>query len=289
MMTLQSVIPFLSSAFSIALLFILHRLRRDDKEAKALLAELRQRKDAFMDENRQISDEIILLRMEIELWEKAKKRINGRKLPMVLVLTGLLFTATSCKLEADTAGICACMSISLILLGTVIVKARSSAGTLKEILQVKEEIAGMEENIVRLKRERTEVKARKIRIGGEMDAFISAATRRDAGQDNDVSEFRKKVTRIMKSHIGDTDFGIDSLIKELGMSRSSFFNRWRRETGLTANCMLQDMRLKEAWDQLKEGRKNVSEIGFDLGYNSLSYFSRCFKAKYGISPSKVRN
>lgn len=289
MMTLLSVIPIMSGAISIALLIIVLRLRKDEREAKAILAELRQKKDAFKDENKQISDEMLLHRMEIELWEKAKKRISGRKVPGSLVLTGLLFTTTSCKPGTEAVGICACMSLTLILLGAVIIKAFSLAGTLKEILLIKKDVAGLEEKNARLKKKMAELKAKRIRIGGEIDAFIDAATRSEAGPEGDVSEFRKKVTGIMKSHIGDTDFSIDSLIKELGMSRSSFFNRWRKETGLTANCMLHDMRLKEAWDQLKEGRKNVSEIGYDLGYNSLSYFSRCFKAKYGISPSKVRN
>lgn len=289
MMTQQSVFPLILCATSVALVFAMTRLRKDEKETRAHLAELRQKRDSLTDENKEITDEILLYRMEIELWEKAKKKINGRKLPGFLISAGILFFTTSCGGETDTAGICASASLSLILLGCVVGKAYFMAGLVKEILRMKEEIARLEESNSKLKQERAEMKAQKIRSGGEMDAFIDAATSRETRNDDEVSEFQKNVTRIMRSHIGDTDFGIDDLVKELGMSRSSFFNRWRKENEESANVVLHDMRLKEAWDQLKEGRKNVSEIGFELGYNSLSYFSRCFKAKYGISPSKVRN
>ena len=177
----------------------------------------------------------------------------------------------------------------LTLMGMLISKAVYLSGLLGETLNYTVEIHRIEKTNERLKWEREKVKAQKVRVDSETDAFIDMITRKEIEEEENSSEFKKKVMMIMNGHISDTSFNIDKLVKELGMSRSNFFIKWKKETGLTANNVMQNIRLKAAWDMLINGKENVSEICFKLGFNSLSYFSRCFKAKYGISPRDVRN
>ena len=61
-------------------------------------------------------------------------------------------------------------------------------------------------------------------------------------------------------------------------------------TGQTPNDFIQNIRLKKAASILQNvPDKTISELSEELGYNSVSYFGKCFKAKFGVLPSEYRN
>lgn len=85
-----------------------------------------------------------------------------------------------------------------------------------------------------------------------------------------------------------TDAGlkVEDFCKPLGCSKSQLYRKMISVIGMSLNIFLKDYRLKKALELLNEKNKNVSEIAFETGFTSPSYFSKCFQKKYGHTPSK---
>ena len=83
------------------------------------------------------------------------------------------------------------------------------------------------------------------------------------------------------SHVKVKDFS-----KPLGLSKSQCYRTLKKLTGKSPHIFLKDYRLKKALDLLKKKLKNISEIAFETGFTSPSYFSKRFQKKYGHTPSE---
>ena len=82
-----------------------------------------------------------------------------------------------------------------------------------------------------------------------------------------------------------TDLKVDKFSSQLGISKSQLYRKMIIIFGVSPNAFLKNYRLSRAKDLLYKQIKNVSEIAFDTGFSSPSYFSKCFLKKYGIKPS----
>lgn len=79
---------------------------------------------------------------------------------------------------------------------------------------------------------------------------------------------------------------IDDFSKPLGCSKSQLYRKMMSLTGKSPNTFITEYRLNEALSLLNENTGNVAEIAFQTGFNSPSYFSKCFKKTYGNLPSR---
>ncbi len=82
----------------------------------------------------------------------------------------------------------------------------------------------------------------------------------------------------------DADLKVDNFSKPLGCSKSQFYRKMISLTGKSPNTFIQEYRLNEALKLLSKKAGNVSEIAFQAGFSSPSYFSKCFKKKFGLLP-----
>lgn len=101
--------------------------------------------------------------------------------------------------------------------------------------------------------------------------------------------FITKCNNIIRHHIGDSNFRIESLSEMMCMSRTSFFSKVKAITGLSPNDLLRLMRLKEACKLMTEGEDRVNEVCIQVGFNSSSYFAKCFYKQFGILPTDFIN
>ncbi|MEX0929239.1 MAG: helix-turn-helix domain-containing protein [Balneolales bacterium] len=76
------------------------------------------------------------------------------------------------------------------------------------------------------------------------------------------------------------------LAEALYMDRSTLYRKLQKETGRTPSQLINEMRLQQAALLLQQEAGTVSEIAYGVGFNSLAYFSFCFKEKYGVPPSE---
>ena len=82
----------------------------------------------------------------------------------------------------------------------------------------------------------------------------------------------------------DPEFDVSDYCKAMAMSKSQLYRKTITLTGLSPNILLKDFRLEKARELLKKKRYNISQITFDSGFTSPSYFTKCFKKKYGLLP-----
>ncbi len=97
------------------------------------------------------------------------------------------------------------------------------------------------------------------------------------------------ITQLMDfidSSLSDSNLKVDDFSKPAGLSKSQLYRKLKTLTGKSPNTFLKDYRLKKALALLNKNSGNVSEIAFETGFSSPSYFSKCFHKKYGHSPSE---
>lgn len=98
--------------------------------------------------------------------------------------------------------------------------------------------------------------------------------------------FRENVVNLIAQNISEPDFTVDKIAEMMHMGRTKFFGKMKELTGMSPNKYLQAERMRIAAELLCDGRYNVSEVCMKVGIQDASYFYKCFKAKYGMPPSK---
>jgi DNA-binding response OmpR family regulator len=99
-------------------------------------------------------------------------------------------------------------------------------------------------------------------------------------------KFMDKLTKAIEDRIADPQLSVEELGKEVGMSRSSLYKKVKTMTGHVPNEFIRLIRLKYAAKLLSENEYNISEIGYLVGFNSHSYFSKCFYQQFKQTPSE---
>ncbi|WP_291595781.1 two-component regulator propeller domain-containing protein [Bacteroides sp.] len=100
------------------------------------------------------------------------------------------------------------------------------------------------------------------------------------------NEFMQKSEQIIERYLSDVTFSINTFCSELGMSRTSVYNKLKALTGLSPNDFIKIIRLKKAAALLREQRYYVSEVAYLTGFPDVKYFSVAFKKQFGVTPKK---
>lgn len=122
------------------------------------------------------------------------------------------------------------------------------------------------------------------RLSEQSDFDLSSLALNSLDQD-----LLKRINRVIEEHLQDPEFDVDKLATNAGLSRSSLFTKFKALTGITPNEFIRNERLKRAAILLHERQDlQIVEIAEQLGFGSSIYFSRSFKARYGVSPAEYR-
>ncbi|MEI8274021.1 MAG: response regulator, partial [Paludibacter sp.] len=104
----------------------------------------------------------------------------------------------------------------------------------------------------------------------------------------DEDKFMQHLIKLMNENIENFDLNIDLLASELNMSRTVFFNKLKSLTGLSPVEFVREIRFERAAEYIRKTELTVSEISYKVGVEDPRYFSRCFKQKFGTTPSEYR-
>lgn len=99
-------------------------------------------------------------------------------------------------------------------------------------------------------------------------------------------KFVQNAFNIINKHLPDPDFSVEGFSREIAFSRYQLHRKIKALTNLSISAFIRSIRLKHAEQMLSAHTGNVSEIAYECGFNNLSYFSRCFKEMYGVSPAE---
>lgn len=100
------------------------------------------------------------------------------------------------------------------------------------------------------------------------------------------SQFIYDFNHCVLQNMGDSTFGVDQLSHELGLSRAQVYRKIKALTGCSPVELIRKTRLKRADQLLKSGGRTVSEVLYEVGFTSSSYFAKCFKEEFGRLPSE---
>ncbi len=105
----------------------------------------------------------------------------------------------------------------------------------------------------------------------------------------ELSPFEEKFRKVILENISDSHFNVTSLAHEFGLDRTAFFRKTKKELNISPSKYIQLLRLEIAEKLLIKGGITVSEAAYASGFESLSYFSKTFKNKFGKLPSLLVN
>lgn len=100
-----------------------------------------------------------------------------------------------------------------------------------------------------------------------------------------IADFR----RVVGEHMADSSLSVETISAALGLSRVQMYRKVKQLTGQSPVEIIRVTRLKKAEHLLKTTQMTVSEISYEVGFSSPSYFSKCFKEHFGTAPGELRN
>ena len=100
--------------------------------------------------------------------------------------------------------------------------------------------------------------------------------------------FINRLRDSIRQNMGDSDFTVERLGEELGLSRVQLYRKVKALTGQTPVDLLKKARLERARLLVEKTDKSISEIAYEVGFTAPSYFNKCFKDEFGVSPGGLR-
>lgn len=136
-----------------------------------------------------------------------------------------------------------------------------------------------------------ELQARIVNLLDQRKRLAMRFSRRIAVQPHDITvtpldeRFIEKCIRMVEDHMDDPELNVNAMTKSLGISRTHLQRKLKSITGLAANEFIQDLRLKRAAVLIEKNADTIAQIAYQVGFNDQSYFTKCFRKKFGKTPS----
>ncbi len=96
----------------------------------------------------------------------------------------------------------------------------------------------------------------------------------------------ERVMKVVNEHMSDSDFSVETLCTEVGISRAQLHRKMKTMTGLPVSEFIRNIRLEQAVRLLKEQKINVTQVAYTVGFSNLAHFSTVFRKQFGVSPSE---
>ncbi len=128
-------------------------------------------------------------------------------------------------------------------------------------------------------------------MGSEGDLSKPVTTKgnhRPKGNADVENEFYSRFVSLVETEMGNPDLNVDQLASEMGLGRSQFYRKIKALTNYSPVELLRNMRIKKARHLLTTTDKSISEIGYEVGFSTPAYFSKCYREAYGETPSEIR-
>ena len=96
----------------------------------------------------------------------------------------------------------------------------------------------------------------------------------------------ERIMKVINENITDPDFNVERLTDEVGISRTQLHRKMKEITGISTADFIRNLRLEQAAKLIKEGKVNVTQVAYAMGFNNQAHFSTLFKKHFGKSPTE---
>ena len=121
------------------------------------------------------------------------------------------------------------------------------------------------------------------------EIYISQRLAKLTSKPDEADEFIDRLHRIIRQNIPNSDYNIDDMAAEMGVSRSAFYKKVKGATGFAPVDLIKEFRLSHAAELLQTTNLNITEIAYRSGFKDASYFGKCFRKRFGMSPREYIN
>nr|WP_276598339.1 ATP-binding protein [Flavobacterium azizsancarii] len=99
------------------------------------------------------------------------------------------------------------------------------------------------------------------------------------------NDFIQKILAFINENISEPELSVELLSSKIFLSRSQLYRKIKTLTGVSVNEFIRNVRLEKAKQLIEKGNNNINEISYKVGFTSPSYFTKCYKIKYGYLPT----
>jgi len=100
-------------------------------------------------------------------------------------------------------------------------------------------------------------------------------------------QFLQKLRALIDKNLGDSDFGVEQLGEEIGMSRAQLYRKCKALTNYSPVELIRNTRLKRAQILLAQGDETIAQVAYSVGFTAPSYFTKCYKEYFGEMPNEM--
>ena len=108
-----------------------------------------------------------------------------------------------------------------------------------------------------------------------------------SSMDDRDKQFMKQLHQIIQSNLSRSEFGVEDIGREIGLSRVQLYRKVKAMTGSSVVDLMRKARLYKAKHLLESRSMSISEVAYEVGFSAPSYFTKCFKDEYGMLPGEV--
>lgn len=109
------------------------------------------------------------------------------------------------------------------------------------------------------------------------------------GEKDIDSEFYERFLTLFESKMGIPDISVESLASDMGLERTQFYRKIKSLTNYSPVELMRNLRLRKARVLISTTDKTISEIGYEVGFSTPAYFTKCYREMFGETPSETRN
>ncbi len=119
-------------------------------------------------------------------------------------------------------------------------------------------------------------------------ATVKSAVEQAVGSDID-NAFYHRFLDIFTKDMGNSELTVDGIAAKMGLERTQFYRKIKALTNYSPVELMRTLRLKQAKLLLTTTDKTISEIGYEVGFSTPAYFTKCYREAYGQTPSETRS
>ncbi len=102
-------------------------------------------------------------------------------------------------------------------------------------------------------------------------------------------DFIGRLTEVIEANLKNDQFGVNELARKMGMERSTLHRKINKIANVSVSQLISQVKLKYAHELLQQTSLSISDVAYDSGFHSVTYFSKCFHDYFGYSPGEAKN